>query len=159
MTTANDNRTEAISEYVTATIGGQLFGLPIARVQDVFAPERLTRVPLAPVEIAGILNLRGRIVTAIDMRRRLGLPAREAGQPSMAIGIEFEGESLGLLIDGVGEVLKLADSERERNPVNLDRRLASVSAGVYRLDGQLLVILDVDRVLETSTDAKPARAA
>ena len=76
MTNANDNAADLITEYVTVTIGDQLFGLPISRVQDVFVPDRLTRVPLAPPEIAGMLNLRGRIVTAIDMRRRLGLGAR-----------------------------------------------------------------------------------
>ena len=63
-----------MAEYVTAMIGGQLFGLPISRVQDVFMPERLTRVPLSSAEIAGVLNLRGRIVTVVDMRARLGLP-------------------------------------------------------------------------------------
>ena len=73
---------ETIIEYVTATVGGQLFGLPISRVQDVFVPERLARVPLAPPEIAGLLNLRGRIVTAIDMRRRLGLDAAERRRPA-----------------------------------------------------------------------------
>src|SRR5438309_1347161 len=116
-------------EYVTATIGGQLFGLPISRVQDVFAPERLARVPLAPLEIAGLLNLRGRIVTAVDMRRRLGLPALADGRGRMAVGIEWRGESYGLLIDAVGEVLKLNAASREENPVNLDARLARVSAG------------------------------
>src|SRR5579859_5984804 len=137
-----------VAEYVTAVIGGQLFGLPISRVQDVFMPERLTRVPLARKEIAGVLNLRGRIVTAIDMRSRLGLPQRDDGKRAMAVGIESRGESYGLLIDTVGEVLKLSDASREANPVNLDVRLARVSAGVHRLDGQLRVILDVDRVLE-----------
>ena len=68
-----------ITEYVTVTIGDHLFGLPISRVQDVFVPDRLTRVPLAPPEVAGILNLRGRVVTAIDMRARLDLGTREAG--------------------------------------------------------------------------------
>src|SRR5476651_2870051 len=101
-----------LTEYVTAMIGGQLFGLPIVRVQDVFIPERLTRVPLAPPEIAGVLNLRGRIVTLIDMRVRLGLEARRDDTPSMAIGVESRGESYGLLIDSVGEVLKLDDSVR-----------------------------------------------
>jgi purine-binding chemotaxis protein CheW len=74
----------------------------------------------------------------------------------MAVGIECNGESYGLLIDTVGEVLKLADDSREINPVNLDRRLAHVAAGVHRLDGQLLVILDVDRVLDIGHDAKAA---
>ena len=75
MADAGMNTSEQFVEYVTVTIGDQLFGLPISRVQDVFIPDRLTRVPLAPPEVAGVLNLRGRIVTAIDMRRRLGLPA------------------------------------------------------------------------------------
>ena len=74
---SNEGATGNVTEYVTAMIGGQLFGLPILRVQDVFTPERLTRVPLAPPEIAGVLNLRGRIVTLIDMRRRLGLGQRD----------------------------------------------------------------------------------
>ena len=141
-----------VAEYVTAVIGGQLFGLPISRVQDVFVPDRITRVPLAEPEIAGVLNLRGRIVTAIDMRRRLGLPPRTDDKPSMAVGIELKGESYGLLIDTVGEVMKLGEATHEPNPVNLDPRLARVSGGVHRLDGQLMVILDVDSVLNASAE-------
>jgi purine-binding chemotaxis protein CheW len=145
-----------LHEYVTAMIGGQLFGLPIRQVQDVFLPERITRVPLAPGEIAGVLNLRGRIVTLIDMRDRLGLAPREADAPFMAVGVEARGESYGLLIDSVGEVLKLDDTMREPNPINLDPRLARVSAGIHRLDGQLLMLIDVDRVLESGTTAVAA---
>ncbi|MBX9776631.1 MAG: chemotaxis protein CheW [Xanthobacteraceae bacterium] len=147
---------ENVVEYVTATVGGQLFGLPISRVQDVFAPDRLTRVPLAPPEIAGLLNLRGRIVTAIDLRRRLGLEALAGNAPRMAVGVEWKGESYGLLIDVIGEVLKLPTSDREDNPVNLDPGLAQVSAGVHRLDGRLLVILDVDRVLDIAPRSEAA---
>lgn len=145
-----------LKEYVTAMIGGQLFGLPILRVQDVFIPERLTRVPLAPPEVAGVLNLRGRIVTLIDMRRSLGLDERAEPGPPMAIGVERAGESYGLLIDSVGEVLKLDDATREANPINLDPRLARVSAGIHRLDGQLLMVVDVDRVLEPGGKALAA---
>jgi len=147
---------ETVTEYVTVLIGDQLFGLPISRVQDVFMPDRLTKVPLAAPEIAGVLNLRGRIVTAIDMRRRLGLPPRTDGRPAMAVGTEFKDESYGLLIDSVGEVLKLADGTREPNPVNLDSHLARISGGVHRLEGQLMVILDVDRVLENGHAALAA---
>jgi len=143
-------------EYVTAMIGGQLFGLPILHVQDVFIPERITRVPLAPPEIAGVLNLRGRIVTLIDMRCRLGLPARDGNKPAMAVGVESRGESYGLLIDSVGEVFKLEDATREPNPINLDPRLARVSAGIHRLEGQLLMILDVERVLDIGLTAMAA---
>jgi purine-binding chemotaxis protein CheW len=150
---STENTQQNLTEYVTAMIGGQLFGLPIVRVQDVFIPERLTRVPLAPPEIAGVLNLRGRIVTLIDLRRRFGLGQREDGDASMAIGVESRAESYGLLIDSVDEVLKLDDAACEPNPINLDQRLARVSAGIHRLDGQLLIVVDVDRVLDISTKA------
>lgn len=155
MRNETDN-TGSSTEYVTAMIGGQLFGLPIARVQDVFMPDRMTPVPLTLPDIAGILNLRGRIVTVIDMRRRLGVAETKNNQPTMAIGIECRGESYGLLIDDIGEVMTLSDSMRENNPVNLDARLAQVSAGVLRLDAQLLVILDIDRVLHVGAQIKAA---
>jgi len=148
----------ATAEYVTVMLGGQLFGLPISRVQDVFMPERLTRVPLAPPEVAGVLNLRGRIVTAIDMRGRLALPERDDKRPPMAIGIECKGESYGLVIDAVGEVVTLDEGAREPNPVNLDAALARISAGIHRLERQLLVILDVDRVLDIGREATAASA-
>jgi purine-binding chemotaxis protein CheW len=156
MSATSESHDESLTEYVTVMIGEQLFGLPISRVQDVFMLDRLTRVPLSSPEIAGVLNLRGRIVTAIDMRCRLGLPKRDDDRPPMAVGIEFRGESYGLLIDTVGEVLKLADNTRQTNPVNLDSRLARVSAGVHRLDGQLLVVLDVDRVLDMGSEVMAA---
>lgn len=138
-------------EFVTVWVAGQLFGLPISRVHDVFMVDRLTRVPLAPAEIAGILNLRGRVVTTIDMRRRLDLPARQEAGTNMAVGIEHRGESYGLLIDSVGEVLKIPAANREPNPVNLDSRWAQVADGVVQLDSHLMVVLDVDRVLEIKT--------
>jgi purine-binding chemotaxis protein CheW len=144
----------AESEYVTVTVGGQLFGLPIARVQDVFVLSHLTRVPLAPDDIAGIVSLRGRIVTAIDMRNRLGLGRNEQKAP-MAVGIESDGESYGLVIDKVGEVMKLGADSAEPVPVNLDDRLKRVASGIHRLETELLVVLDVDRLL----DLRPAELA
>lgn len=147
---------DANQEYVTVMIGPQLFGLPIGRVQDVFMPDAITKVPLATPEIAGVLNLRGRIVTAVDMRRRLSLPPMEEVAHRHAVGVEQGGEAYGLIIDSVGEVLNLAIDRLEANPVNLDRRWSSVSAGVFRLDGQLLVILDIDRVLAFGEDAVAA---
>ena len=142
------NESGNLKEYVTATVGGLLFGLPILRVQDVFKPERVTDVPLAPPEIAGVLNLRGRIVTLVDLRKRLDLPPTGDDQPQMAIGVEWRGESYGLLIDSIGEVLKLEDEAREPNPANLDDGFARMTLGVHRLDDQLLLVLDVGRVLD-----------
>jgi purine-binding chemotaxis protein CheW len=150
------NDTANLTEYVTFTTASQMFGLPIERVQDVFKPANITRVPLAAPEIAGVLNLRGRIVTAIRLNDRLDLESCAEETAPMAIGIECGAESFGLLVDAVGEVLKLPDGEREANPINLDRKLARVSAGVFRLDGQLLVVLDVDRVLDLGAEAVAA---
>jgi purine-binding chemotaxis protein CheW len=156
MTAENEATEGQFTEYVTATIGDHLFGLPISRVQDVFVPERLTRVPLSPTEIAGILNLRGRIVTAIDMRARLDFAGRKPDQPVMAIGIEINNESYGLLVDAVGEVMRLSTSGCEPNPANLDPRLVRVASGIHQLDGQLLVVLDVDRLMDLKNSAVAA---
>jgi purine-binding chemotaxis protein CheW len=150
------NDTTKYDDYVTFTTAGQMFGLPIERVQDVFKPANITRVPLAGPEIGGVLNLRGRIVTTINLARRLGLESRVQGSAPMAIGIESDAESFGLLVDVVGEVLKLPEGDREANPINLDRKLARVSDGVFRLDGHLLIILDIDRVLDLGLDAAAA---
>lgn len=137
-----------MSEYITVIIGGQLFGIPVPRVHDVFMPQSITRVPLSAPEIAGVLNLRGRIVTAIDMRCRLGLPRREESTTWMAVGVEHRGESYGLVIDSVGEVLRVADADLESNPANMDPRWREISAGVQRLDQRLMIVVDVERVLD-----------
>ena len=141
---------QATEGFVTVVTGGQLFGLRLERVRDVFVPRGLSQVPLAPPEVAGLLNLRGRIVTAIDLRRRLGFSPRTDGGTPVAVGIEERGELYGLIVDRVGDVLRLKRSSYEANPVNLDQRWAKVCAGVYRLDTGLMVVLDVDKVLDLS---------
>ncbi len=138
---------QSAQEYITVMIANQLFGLPILEVQDVFMPEAITEVPLASQDVAGVLNLRGRIVTAIDMRKRLGLPPLEEDKSRMAVGIESNGESYGLIIDKVGEVHRLAEDTFESNPANLDPRWVAISAGVHRLEGSLMVVVDVEKVL------------
>jgi purine-binding chemotaxis protein CheW len=143
-------------EYVTVMVGEQMFGLPINRVHDVFIASALTGVPLAPREIMGLLNLRGRVVTAMCLRRRLGLPDRDSSDREMAVGIEHHGESYGLLVDSVGEVMKLTPDTREPNPVHMDQRWVKLSRGVHRLDGKLLIILDVEAVLSFETQAQAA---
>ena len=143
-------------EYVTVTVGEQLFGLPIARVHDVFLPARVTPVPLARPEIAGVLNLRGRIITMLDMRSRLGLPPLKNGAAQMAVGVEFRGEAYGLLVDTMGEVMRLSQSSRDPNPTHLDPSWATVTAGVHPLEARLMVVLDIDRLLDPPTHALAA---
>lgn len=138
---------EDTAEFVTATIDGQLFGIPVLSVQDVLGPQHLTRIPLSPSAVAGALNLRGRIVTAIDVRRRLELAPADR-EKSMSIVVDHFGELYSLLIDEVGEVLSVQIDTFERNPPTLAQCWREVSAGIYRLEGRLLVIIDVERLLE-----------
>ena len=162
---ANGAETGPTEDFVTVHVDGVLFGLAIERVHDVFVPSGVTPVPLAPPEIVGLLNLRGRVVTALCLRRRLGMaPAapRAEGEATgndrgMAIGLEQGGETFALIVDGVGEVLKLGADSREAVPINLDPRWRDLATCVHRLDGRLLVILDVDALLGfTAAGAKAA---
>ncbi|HEV3160643.1 MAG TPA: chemotaxis protein CheW [Xanthobacteraceae bacterium] len=145
-----------MADYVTFTTAGQLFGLPIENVQDVFTLANITRIPLAGREVAGVLNLRGRIVTVIDLANRLQLDAPSDVKAHMVIGIERGSESFGILVDRVGEVLTLADGDREPAPINLDRVLAAMATGVFRLDEKILVALDADRTLNIASSRSSA---
>jgi purine-binding chemotaxis protein CheW len=147
---------QAYEEFVTVTVGEQMFGLPIDRVHDVFIASSVTTVPLAPREIIGLLNLRGRVVTAMCLRRRLGLPDRQEAGQEMAVGLERQGESYGLLVDAVGEVMKLSADTHEPSPVHMDQAWVKLSRGVHRLEDKLLIILDVDAVLAFDVYARAA---
>jgi purine-binding chemotaxis protein CheW len=141
-TTNEDNQV-----LVTLTVGEQLCGVPVLAVRDILGEQTITRIPLAPPEIAGSLNLRGRIVTAIDLRQRLRLPPAPPGQARMSVVAEQGGELYALLVDQVSEVLSLDASMFERNPPTLEKSWADFSTGIFRLDRQLLVVLDVSRLL------------
>ena len=144
----------ATSDFVTMRVGSQMVGLPVLSVQDILAQQRLTRIPLAPPEVAGSLNLRGRIVTAIDMRKRLGLEPHPDDEPSMYVVVDYQGELYSLIIDAIGDVLSLPDNRFERTPATLDPIWLNVSTGVFRLDEELLVVLEVARILDfASTSA------
>jgi purine-binding chemotaxis protein CheW len=136
------------AQYVTGTVGEHLFGIPIARARGVFRVDRITPVPLAPPAVAGMINLRGRIVTIVDMCVRLGVARRSDGQRRMAIGVESSGELYGFLVDDIGDVLALDDDARERLPPNFDKNIADIATGVHAIERRLLVLVDVDRVLD-----------
>lgn len=138
---------EDFRDYVTMSIGDQMFGIPVLNVQDVLGSQQITRVPLAPPEVAGSLNLRGRIVTAIDVRLRLNMPKKDDGKPPMSVVVEHDGELYSLLVDAVGEVLSLNMKDYQRNPPTLNARLREFSDGIYRLNGSLLVVLSVGSLL------------
>ena len=140
---------------VTLTVAGQLFGIPVLEVRDILGPQRITHVPLAPPEVAGALNLRGRIVTAIDVRTRLGVSTK-AEAKGMSVVVDSHGELYSLIVDKVGEVMSLPASDFERNPATLDARWQEVSNGIYRLKDCLLVVLDVARLLRQAHKGQAA---
>jgi len=136
-------------EFLTVTVDGQMLGIPVLQVQDVLGEQKVTKVPLAPPEVAGSLNLRGRVVTAINLRRKLGMPQVPAGMKSMYIVVEYKSELYSLIVDNVGEVMSLPDKDFEKVPATLESSWRALALGIYRLKDQLLVILDVPSMLET----------
>jgi purine-binding chemotaxis protein CheW len=138
---------EGDRQFVTLTVADQLCGVPVLGVRDILGEQVITRIPLAPPEVAGSLNLRGRIVTAIDLRRRLGLPPAPPGTKRMSVVAEQGGELYALLVDQVSEVMRVSAGAFERNPPTLPALWARFSTGIYRLEDQLLVVLDVGKLL------------
>ena len=133
-------------DFVTFQVAGQLFGVPVLRVQDILVPDRIAPVPLALPEIRGSINLRGRIVTVIDVRTRLGLPRGETA--GMGVTVESGQELYTLLVDQVGDVIRLSSDRYEANPSTLDPLWRDVAGGTYRLDDRLMVVLEIDRALD-----------
>ncbi len=133
--------------YVTLMLADQLCGIPVLSVRDVLAGQPIARIPLAPPEVAGNLNLRGRIVTAIDLRRRLQLPPRPPGALPMSVVTEQGSELYALLVDQVCEVVTLRLADMEANPPTLPPVWAQHSRGIYPISQRLLVVLDVDGLL------------
>ncbi|WP_421729600.1 chemotaxis protein CheW [Brevundimonas sp.] len=145
--------TDSSDGLVSIRVGGQTFGVPVLSVQDVISETPINRVPLAPLEVAGSLNLRGRIVTAVDMRRRLGMPPRAPSDRAMNVIVEHGGELYALVVDDVGDVLWLEPAEHEPSPVTLSPEWRAVCTGLYRLEGELLLVLNIAEVLTLSASA------
>ena len=142
-------QSENLEDFVTFVIANQLFGIPVLQVQDILQPDRIASIPLAPPEVKGSINLRGRIVTVIDVRVRLGLPQLDTSTESvMGVTVELQHELYNLMVDKVGDVISLSQDAFEKNPSTLDPVWREFAVGVYRLDGNLMVVLDVERLLD-----------
>ena len=139
---------------VTMRVDGQLFGVPVQHVRDVLREQNMTQVPLSPPEIAGSINLRGRIVTVINVRARLRLEQKDGEQTQMFVVVERNNELYSLMVDSVGDVMNIPHDQIEKTPANMSPNWREVATGIHRLDGELLVIIDPDTLLtlQTSND-------
>lgn len=146
--TAGNSGTDNFSLIVSLLVGGQLCGLPVGAVRDVLGPQTITRVPLAAPEIAGNLNLRGRIVTTIDLRKRLGLDIPDQATACMSVVTEQGQELYALLVDRVLEVVSVERTSVSPMPPTLAAGWSRFGTGVYQTEEGLMIMLDVERVLQ-----------
>ena len=136
-------------QYTTFYVDNLFFGIDVLKVQEVLRHQEMTRVPLARAVVRGLINLRGQIVTAIDMRRRLNLPPRDEGGALMNIVVRFGDEAISLLVDEIGDVLDVGADKFERRPDNVDAEIRDLIRGVYKLDQRLLLVLDIAKTVAT----------
>ena len=137
--------------FCTFYLEGLMLGIVIERVEEVLRDQKITPVPLAHPDVAGLLNLRGQIVTAVDGRRRLGLTAREDGSEPAIVVIRSAGEAVSLLVDRVGDVVEVADERFVDVPVTVGATIGALTTGAYKLDGNLLLVLDPDQTLAVAS--------
>jgi purine-binding chemotaxis protein CheW len=135
-------------QYCTFHVAGYYFGLEVLRVQEVIRYQEMTRVPLAPRVVRGLINLRGQIVTAIDLRRRLELKDRPADQQPVNVVVHTEDGAVSLLVDEIGDVVEVSEAMFERPPETLQGIARELIRGAYKLQDRLLLILDTDRTVD-----------
>ncbi len=147
-TMAESVAANGIAQYATFSVGGLHFAIGVPDVQEVLRQQEMTRVPLAPPVIEGLINLRGQIVTALDMRRRLNLPDRPRDVEPMSIVVRFGEESVSLQVDDIGDVLELDAALLSPPPDHIGPQVRELICGVSQLPDRLLLVLDTARVVE-----------
>lgn len=138
-------------QYCTFFLDGLFFGVEVLKVQEVIRYQEMTTVPLASRTIQGLINLRGQIVTAVDLRRRLDLPARAASELPMNVVVRTDDGAVSLLVDDIGDVVEIQDDARERPPETLRGIARDLVTGVYKLKERLLLILDTEKTIQSTT--------
>jgi purine-binding chemotaxis protein CheW len=144
------NNEPGSGQLSTFFVDGLFFGVDVLCVQEVLCFQQMTRVPQAPDVIEGLINLRGQIVTAIDMRRRLGLRDRAAEEAPMNMVVRTEGGAVSLLVDEIGDVLDVEASTWESPPENLDPRARDIINGVYKMKDRLLLVLNTEKTVDVA---------
>lgn len=140
------------SELLTCSLYGQSLGLPVSYVQEVVTPLRCTVLPLAHNVISGLINLRGHVITQLDMRKALDLPDRDENEVFRVVIISTENETFGLIVDQVGEVMTPETNVLENTPKSLPHCWQEVGSGVLKLQERLLVVLDIERFVQLTVD-------
>jgi purine-binding chemotaxis protein CheW len=146
--TSKSDLAQTSGQFSTFYVGDLFFGVDVLHVQEVLCFQPMTSVPQAPEVIEGLINLRGQIVTAIDMRRRLRLPTRSSDQTLMNIVVRTADGAVSLLVDEIGDVLDMDAATYERPPENLDPAAKELIRGVYKLKDRLLLVLDEERTVD-----------
>ncbi len=146
--TAPDTPTNLNRQFATFFMKDLFFGIEVRKVQEVLRAQEMTRVPLAPAVLRGLINLRGQIVAAIDMRQRLSLGPRTADQDPMNMIVRAEDGAVSLLVDEIGDVIDVVAESYEPVPETMAPHLKQLVEGVYKLDGRLLLVLDTERTLQ-----------
>src|SRR3954471_2156685 len=137
-----------MTQLATFTLADHLFGVEVSRVQEVLRYQRSTKAPLASPAIGGLMNLRGQVVTSVDLRRRLDLEAADEGREPMNVVVRVDGEVVSLLVDAIGDVVTVSDDLFESPPETLSAKERELIVGAYKLENQLLLALDIDRAVD-----------
>ncbi len=145
-----------MSQLSTFVVGKYLFGVDVSLVQEVVRLQQITPVPLAVPEIAGLINLRGEVLTAIDLRSRLGMPPAEGGREPVNVVIRVDDEPVSLLVDEIGGVLEVSLVPFEQTPSTVDERVRDLLLGAYTLPDRLLLALNARQVLDVGMDSRAA---
>jgi purine-binding chemotaxis protein CheW len=143
----------ASQQFCTFVLQGEFFGVPVEQVQEVIRYQEMTRVPLVSEVVSGLINLRGQIVTAIELRRCLGMPDRDAGQLPMNVVVRTGDGPVSLLVDDIGDVIEVSEDSYESTPQNIPEREKKMVEGVYKLDGRLLLVLNTKQALDAGLSA------
>jgi purine-binding chemotaxis protein CheW len=146
-------------QFCTFYLRDQFFGVPVQEVQEVIRYQEMTRVPLVSQVIRGLINLRGQIVTAIDLRRRLAMPDRETDELPINVVVCTDDGAVSLLVDEIGDVLEVDDEAFEPPPETLQGSARELVRGVYKLKDRLLLVLDTARAVSTDDGTRSGTSA
>ena len=146
-------------QFCTFFLDSLFVGVEVQRVQEVLRQQEMTHVPLAPAVVRGLINLHGQIVTAIDLRRRLELPERTADEVSMNVVVRTDDGAVSLLVDEIGDVIKVQSDTFEPPPETLTGISRHLIRGIHKLDKQLLLVLDIDRTVDLASAPRKREAA